>query len=283
MQNTQSNDSTAATQEIPEWIHVTINRSSSASPPIIKQEPHSHTPESDAQPVARHATPTSPEYSGPPKREVAPASMNWMDCTDDGCQIHLGEKEGSGWYPQFTRRSRKPSVAHDNDWPQEMEANPGEDWAPQQQTRQRRARRFHGSLTSWEHCFNDNCKEHRWEKVDAGYYPRQVREKGSLSKDNRREHKKRKVIKTRLGGEGSEKPVQDMEAREAQISDLRSQLDRAAQIMVARDNDLERLDKEKEKPNKPIIDANRECANSGVCCGGKEFSIEGPMQEGEGS
>ena len=34
---------------------------------------------------------------------------------------------------------------------------------------------------------------------------------------------------------------------ETQISDLRSQLDRAAQIIVAKDNDLERLDKEKQK------------------------------------
>jgi len=41
--------------------------------------------------------------------------------------------------------------------------------------------------------------------------------------------------------------VRDMEAMEAQISDLRSQLDRGAQIIVAKDDDLERLDKEKEK------------------------------------
>jgi len=34
---------------------------------------------------------------------------------------------------------------------------------------------------------------------------------------------------------------------EAQISDLRSQLDSAAQSIVAKDNDLERLDKEMEK------------------------------------
>jgi len=35
--------------------------------------------------------------------------------------------------------------------------------------------------------------------------------------------------------------------------------------------------------NKPTIDANTGCAKSGVCCGRKEFSIVGPMQEGEGS
>jgi len=170
--------------------------------------------------------------------------MNWTDCTDDGCQIHIGEKQGSGWYPQFTRRSRKPSVAHDHDWRQEMEANPGEDWAPLQQPHQRRARRAHGDLTNWEHCFDDNCKEHRWEKVDAGYYPRQVGEKGELSKNDRREQKKRRAVRTRLEGEESEKT---METQEEKISDLRSQLDRAAQTIVAKDNDLDRLDKEKEK------------------------------------
>jgi len=125
-----------------------------------------------------------------------------------------------------------------------METNPGEDWAPQQQPRQRKARRAHGDLTSWEHCFNDNCKEDPWEKVDAGFYPRQVGEKGELSNNDRREQRKRKAVRIRRGGEGSEKT---METLEEQISELRSQLDCAAQIIVAKDNDLERLDKEKEK------------------------------------
>jgi len=128
-----------------------------------------------------------------------------------------------------------------------MEVNTGEDWAPQQQPRQQRARRAHGDLPSWEHSFNTNCKEHRWEELDAGYYPRQVGEKGTLSKNYRREQKERKVVRTRLGVEGSEKTVLNVEAMEGQISNLRSQLDRAAQIIVAKDNDLERLDKKKEK------------------------------------
>ena len=63
MQNTQSNESTSATQESPEWIHVTITRSSSAPHPVVQQR-RLHTPESDAQRIARNATPTSPEYSG---------------------------------------------------------------------------------------------------------------------------------------------------------------------------------------------------------------------------
>ena len=83
-------------------------------------------------------------------------------------------------------------------------------------------------------------------QVDAGYYPRQVGEKGELSKNDRREHRRRRAVRTRLG-EGNEKTIPDVEALEENISDLRSQLDRAAQIIVAKDNDLERLDKEKEK------------------------------------
>jgi len=200
---------------------VTINRSSSAPPPVVKQERHSRSSESNAQRVGGNATPTSPEYSGSPRREVAHASMNWTDCTSDECQIHLSEKQGSGRYPQFTRRSKKPSVAQDHDWRQEMEANPGVDWVPKQ-PRQRRARRAHPEITSWEHCFNDKCNDHRWEEVDASYYPRQVGEKGELSKNDRREHRKRRAVRTRLGGEGSAKAIPDVEALVKTISDLRS-------------------------------------------------------------
>jgi len=106
MQNAKSNDSTGSTQESPVWIHVTINRLSTAPPPVVRQERRSHTSESDAQRIARNASPTSPANSDSPNRQVAHASMNRTDCTDDACQIHLGKKLGSGWYPQFTRRSR---------------------------------------------------------------------------------------------------------------------------------------------------------------------------------
>jgi len=95
--------------------------------------------------------------------------------------------------------------------------------------------------------FNHDCNEHRWEKVDAGYYPRQVGERGELSKNDRREHKKRRAGRTRLGRDGSENTIPDVEALERKISELGSQHDRAAQTIVAKDNDLEKLDKEKEK------------------------------------
>ena len=66
--------------------------------------------------------------------------------------------EGSGWYPQFTRRSTQPSVAHDHHCQQEMKANPGGDWAPQQ-PQHRRARRALKDITNWENCFNDRCND----------------------------------------------------------------------------------------------------------------------------
>jgi len=171
--------------------------------PVFKQEHRSHTPEIDAQRVARNATPTTcPEYAGPPRRERSHACMRWTDCHNDECQIYPGDKQGSGWYPQFTRRSRKPTVAHDHDWRQEMEASPGQDWDPQQPS-QPRARMAYGDIMRWEHCFNETCNEHRWEKVDAGYYPRQVGEKETLSKNDRREQRKRKSRENtaREGGE----------------------------------------------------------------------------------
>jgi len=75
-----------------------------------------------------------------------------------------------------------------------MEMDPGEDWAPQQQSRQRRARWALGELTSWEHWFNDNCKEDRGENVQAGYYPRQVGEKGILSNKSQERRKEKKMV-----------------------------------------------------------------------------------------
>jgi len=91
------------------------------------------------------------------------------------------------------------------------------------------------------------CNDHRWEKVHASYCPQQVGEKGKLLRNYRREQKKRKAVRTRLGGEGSKKTIPGVEALQRQILDLQSQLDHAAQISVSKVDDLEKLDKEKEK------------------------------------
>ena len=94
-----------------------------------------------------------------------------------------------------------------------MEVHPGEDWAPQQPTARKR-RRAHKDIVGWEHCFKDDCRDHQWEKVDAGYYPRQIGERGQLSRKDEKQRRKRKTVRTRLGREGSEKTVPDVEALE---------------------------------------------------------------------
>jgi len=119
--------------------------------------------------------------------------------------------------------------------------------------------------------------------VDAGYYPRQVGEKGELSKNERREHKKRRAVRTRLGGERSEPTIPDVEALEGKIWDLRTQLDCAAQIIVAKDNELERLHKEKEKLQKPIIDAKRGCAKLGCPVEGRSLASWDRCKRGKGA
>jgi len=99
----------------------------------------------------------------------------------------------------------------------------------------------------WKHCFINKCSDHRWAIVDAGYYPSQVGQKGKLSKVDKKELKKRKTVRIRLRGEEGEQTMTDVEALERQISNFRSQLDCATQIIMAKDNDLKRLHNDKEK------------------------------------
>jgi len=69
---------------------------------------------------------------------------------------------------------------------------------------------------------------------------------------------------------------------EAEISDLRNPLAHAAQTIVAKDKTSNNSIRKRKNSNKPTIEPNRGYAKSEVGCGRKEFSMEGPMQEGEG-
>ena len=208
--------------------------------------------------------------------------MSWTDCVDDGCQIHLSEKPGSGLYPQFTRRFREPSVAHNHDWRQEMEANSGEAWASQQPRQQRAGRAYH-EIMSWEHCFNNKYNDDCWEKVEAGYYPRQVGEKGTLSKSDRREHKKRRAVRTLLEKEGSKKPVQTWklwkgQSRTSEANSIGPRKSLSQKTTISKNST-----RKSKSYNKPTIESNGECVKLEPRSGEKELSIVGPMQEGEGS
>jgi len=75
-------------------------------------------------------------------------------------------------------------------------------------------------------------------------------------KESKKGTQEEKSREDTAGGGGEPKTVvQDLETVDKTISDLRSQLDCAAQTIVAKDNDLERLDKEKEK----LQQANDRC------------------------
>jgi len=85
------------------------------------------------------------------------------------------------------------------------------------------------------------------------------------------------------GGRGAKNAIADMEPLEGKISDLQSQLNHDAQIIVAKDNDLRQLDKEKENHQQAYNRAKQRMRRIGGILWKKEFSIVGPMQEGDGS
>ena len=60
-------------------------------------------------------------------------------------------------------------------------------------------------------------------------------------------------MRTRHGREESEKTLPDLEILEQQVSDLRGQLDAAAQIIVVKDYVIESLKKHKEKLHQSLI------------------------------
>jgi len=76
--------------------------------------------------------------------------------------------------------------------------------------------------------------------------PTNRRYRGTV-KEGQKGTQEEKSRENTAGGRGERKTIPDVEALEKSISDLRCQLDCATQTLVAKDNDLEQLDKEKEK------------------------------------
>ena len=82
----------------------------------------------------------------------------------------------------------------------------------------------------------------RWEKVDAGYYPRIMGDDGALSKRDQTHRTRRMTVKTRLERVEGEKTSSDVEHLEKEILGLREQLSRIAENVVAKDQQLGKLD-----------------------------------------
>ena len=78
--------------------------------------------------------------------------------------------------------------------------------------------------------------------VDVGYYPRTVGKDGVSSKRDETHRKRRRTVRTRHEGEGGEKTSLDVERLEKKVLVLREQLDRTAETVVLKDQQLIKLD-----------------------------------------
>ena len=135
------------------------------------------------------------------------------------------------------------------EWETSYDAEPGSDWAtPPPPPVARKERRPHKELVKWQHCFRDNCSVHCWEKVDAGYYPRIVGEDGTLSKRDLTHRKRQMTVRTRLERKNNKKTSFDVERLEKEILGLREQLSQIAENMVAKDQQLGKLDADYRAP-----------------------------------
>ena len=150
-------------------------------------------------------------------------------------------KQRADWFSKKKSKKGK-ELAHDMEWETSYDAEPGSDWAPPQPAK--KERRPHKDLVKWQHCFRDNCSVHRWEKMDAGYYPRIVGIDGVLSKRDETHRKRRSTMSTWHEGEGGEKTSSDVEQLEKEILVLQEQLNRAAETVVLKDQQLIKLDNE---------------------------------------
>ena len=83
---------------------------------------------------------------------------------------------------------------------------------------------------------------HQWDKVDTGYYPRIVGEDGTLSKRDQTHRKRRMTVRTQHEREGGEKPSLDVEHLEKEILGLLEQLSQITEKVVAKDEQLGKLD-----------------------------------------
>ena len=156
--------------------------------------------------------------------------------------MHLSEKQGENWFPRKPSKKSK-ELARDMEWETSYDAEPGSDWhTPPPPPAAKKERRPHKELVKWQHCFRDNCSVHRWEKVEAGYYPRIVGDDGALSKRGQTHRKRRMTVRTWLEREEGEKTSSDVERLEKEILGLREQWSQIAQNVVAKDQWLGKFD-----------------------------------------
>ena len=103
--------------------------------------------------------PTSPGYSGVSVKEVEHASMSWTACYDDGCFVHLSEKQGR-WFPKepkkHTIRRNLPYATQPSPPPPPPPQNP--------KPKHGNIREMHAKKVSWDKCNRKGWKTQMEEK-----------------------------------------------------------------------------------------------------------------------
>jgi len=127
------------------------------------------------------------------------------------------------------------------------------------------------------------CNDHRWDKVDAGYYRQQVGKKGTLSKIEGREHKKRRAGRTGLGREGSERRFWTSKLWKRESRTCSANSIALPKLLWQKTTTSNNVTRRRKNSNKPTMESNRGCAKWGPRSGETEFRNVGPVKEGEGS
>jgi hypothetical protein len=122
----------------------------------------------------------------------------------------LSDKEGSGWFPkQSTRHTTKGGNSYEV-----KEPTPSPPHTPPSQPSHPRTPK-HGNWgeihakKDWKQCYRNDCKAHKREKIEAGYYPKKGR-KEPLTRNDEITRKRRATVRSRLTEEGGEKTMEDV-------------------------------------------------------------------------
>ena len=164
----QSESSTKDIQERPDWEKV----EKPAPAPLGPQDGWG-----DSLATYGPFPPTSPGYNGASVKEVEHASKSWTACYDDGCFVHLSEKQGR-WFP---KEPKKHTTKRNLPYATQLSPSP----PPPLQTPKPKygnSREVHAKKISWDKCNRKGCKTHKEEKSRNG------------------------TMRTRLGGEVDKEP-----------------------------------------------------------------------------
>ena len=107
---------------------------------------------------------TSRGYGGASEKEVEHASMSWTACYEDGCFVHLSEKQGR-WFP---RELKKHTCKKNLSYTTQPASPPPPPPHQPPNSKPGNTREMHAKRVSWDKCNRKRCKTHKEEKRRNG-------------------------------------------------------------------------------------------------------------------